>query len=88
MLNTGSDCITTDEIQYRSGIFQGDSLSVMLFVLSVNPLSFMLKKSEGYLMGSGDNRSTKHTHCFFVDDLKLYAKNIHDVNTTLGYLEL
>ena len=31
--------VTSDEIHYAKGIFQGDSLSVLLFILSVNPLS-------------------------------------------------
>ena len=52
------------------GIFQGDSLSVILFVLSVNPLSFMIKRSRGY--AAGKDRKTNITHNFFVDDLKLY----------------
>ena len=31
--------VKTDIITYFKGIFQGDSLSVILFILSVNPLS-------------------------------------------------
>ena len=31
--------VTSDEIHYAKDIFQGDSLSVLLFILSVNPLS-------------------------------------------------
>ena len=37
--NTG---IKTNTINYITGVLQGDCLSVMLFILSVNPLSFVL----------------------------------------------
>ena len=61
---------TSDEIHYTKGIFQGDSLSV-LFILSVNPLSFMLGQLKGYSFG--DDCKSEVTHNFFVDDLKLFA---------------
>ena len=47
-MNSETESITTEEIEFRRGIFQGDSLSVILFILSVNPLSFLLKKCNGY----------------------------------------
>ena len=43
--------LETDEIEYNRGIRQGDTLSLILFVLSVNPLSFLLKRYEGYKIG-------------------------------------
>ena len=48
--------IETSEIEYHKGVLQGDMLSLILFVLSVNPLSHMLHKKEGYKLG---NRSKK-----------------------------
>ena len=39
--------IETDELEYHKGIIQGDTLSFILFILSVNPLSFLLSKEEG-----------------------------------------
>ena len=56
------------------GIFQGDSLSVMLFVLCLNPLSFLLNKWKGYSFGR--DRKLQHTHNFFVDDLKLHSQDL------------
>ena len=67
----------SDLIRYLRGIFQGDSLSVLLFILAVNPLS-LLNKLKGYKMGSSSNRNTNITHLFFVDDLKLYASNLQE----------
>ena len=56
---------------YFKGIFQGDSLSVIPFVLSVNRLSFMIKRLRGY--AAGKDRKSDITHIFFTDDLKLYS---------------
>ena len=44
-------------------------------MLSVNPLSFLLKKYEGYKIGK-DKRDKNVSHLFFVDDLKLYALSL------------
>ena len=67
--------LETDEIEYNRGIIQGDTLSLILFVLSVSPLSFLLKRYEGYKIGK-DKRDKNVSHLFFVDDLKLYALSL------------
>ena len=67
--------LETDEIEYNRGIIQGDTLSLILFVLSVNPLSFLLKRYEGYKIGK-DKRDKNVSHLFFVDHLKLYALSL------------
>ena len=46
-LNTDKEQIETDEIKYLNGILQGDLLSLILFILSVNPLSFLLERCDG-----------------------------------------
>ena len=66
--------IKTEFINYLRGILQGNTLSLILFVLSVNPLSFLLKKHNGYKIGNTKQHNV--SHLFFVDDLKLYARNI------------
>ena len=73
----------SDNIYFSRGIFQGDSLSALLFILSVNPLSFLLHKLQGYACGKHKNYNV--TQNFFVDDLKLYANNI---NTAKKQLDL
>ena len=54
---------------------QGDCLSLSLFILSINPLSFLLKKLPSYKIGPPRNRNHKISHLFFVDDLKTYAQD-------------
>ena len=77
------EVIVSDIIYFVKEIFQGDSLSVLLFVLSVNPLSFLVHKLQGYACGKHKNHNV--THNFFVDDLKLHAISI---NTAKKQLDL
>ena len=62
-LNTENEVIETEFIKYLRGIFQGDGLSLLLFVLSVNPLSFLLNtQTERYPIGNPGEREIDITH--------------------------
>ena len=66
---------TLGDVNIKRGIFQGDSLSPLLFIVSMLPLSFLLKRelpNVGFQVGSAGEVVN---HLFFMDDLKLYAKN-------------
>ena len=66
-------CITTDQIRIKRGIFQGDSLSPVLFCLALVPLTSELATSGfGYKIS---NTSNPISNLFYMDDLKLYSKN-------------
>ena len=65
--------IETEIIKYFGGIFQGDGLSLLLFILTVNPLSFLLNTTEDYKIGNPGERDLDIGHMFFVDDLKLLS---------------
>ena len=70
------------EVDVKRGIFQGDSLSPMLFVLSVVPLSLILRKVKAcYEWGK---KEYKLNHLLFMDDLKLFAKNEEQIDTLVG----
>lgn len=66
-------CITTDQIKVKTGIFQGDSFSPLLFRLALVPLtSELATPGYGYKIS---NTSAPISHLFYMDDLKLYSKN-------------
>ena len=82
-IQSGATSIESQPIQYLRGIFQGDSLSVLLFILSVNPLSYLLNKLHGYRIGKNGNRNQNISHLFFIDDLKLFATNMNQMKLLL-----
>ena len=57
---------------------------MFLFILSVNPLPFLLNKLKGYSLGTGNNRINV-THNFFVDDLKLYGSTLDIIKKQLDF---
>ena len=72
---TNNTSIETSTVNYITGVLQGDCLSLMSFILSVNPLSFLLSQLPGYNIAKMNNIKQKLTHLFFVDDLKTFARN-------------
>ncbi|XP_047478488.1 uncharacterized protein LOC125031649 [Penaeus chinensis] len=58
-------CIKTGRIAIKRGIFQGDSLSPLLFCLSLVPLTNM------YVV----HKEHRVSHLLYMDDLKLFAKD-------------
>ena len=85
-LNGKNENVASSLIKISKGIYQGDSLSVMLFVISLNPLSHLLCMRKGYAYGK--NRQYQYTHNFFVDDLKLFATNMNSIKCLLDIVTL
>ena len=73
-------CIYIGEILCRKGLLQGDYVSVVLFIRSLNPYSYLLNEAEGYKMGVNEERNKNLTHLIFVDDMKLLL----DIVTTFS----
>ena len=68
-------------VNMRRGIFQGDSLSPFLFVIALIPLTYILRKSRpGYEFAK--NRE-KTNHLQYMDDLKLYARSVKDLDSLI-----
>ena len=67
------------EVNIRRGIFQGDSLSPLLFVVAMIPMTRVLQKMEvGYQLKKEGNRIN---HLMFMDDIKLFGKNAQEIDT-------
>ena len=65
-------------VEIKRGIFQGDSLSPLLFVMAMIPLSLLLNKEKlGYKFKAS---SQQVNHLLFMDDLKLYGKTERELN--------
>ena len=80
ILTSGQDTLDTlGQVNIRRGIFQGDSLSPMLFVLALIPLTTILKDINcGYLLSNGRGRIK---HLLFMDDLKQYGKDLREMES-------
>ena len=74
---------TLGQVNIKRGIFQGDSLSPLLFVIAMIPLTKILRKhSAGYNMEKrGRGRQKKINHLLFMDDLKLFGKSEQEIES-------
>ena len=62
-----------DEVEIKRGIFQGDSLSPLVYVLVLIPLSLILRKAKaGYEFSESKENIN---HLLFMDDLRLYSRS-------------
>ena len=67
------------EVNIKRGIFQGDTLSPLLFVVAMIPLTHVLRKMKsGYEF---TKNKEKINHLLYMDDLKLYAKNEKELDS-------
>lgn len=80
-LQTPNGLLVIPDISIKTGIYQGDSLSPLLFCLALFPLSSLLNQSNtGYQCKKED---LKVNHLLYVDDLKLLAKNDKELEKQL-----
>ena len=73
------------EVDIRKGIFQGDSLSPLLFVLCMVLLTWFLRRAKaGYEWG---NKRFRLSH-LFIDDLKLLAKSKNQIDAEIQIVHI
>ena len=79
-----SCCETLAKVNIRRGIFQGDSLSPLLFVMCMIPLTHFLRKSKTrYTFGGGE----KINHLLFMDDSELSGKSENEIKRLVSTVE-
>ena len=79
ILNHSEGTLYSRQISINSGIFQGDSLSPLLFCMALAPLSSLLNNtSYGYTIST-----STINHLFYMDDLKTFGKNDREQTSLL-----
>ena len=73
------------EVRIKRGIFQGDSLSPLLFVLALIPLTLILREVKA---GYDLREKVRINYLLFMDDLKLYGKNEKQIDTLVNTLRV
>ena len=69
------------EAKIQRGIFQGDALSPLLFIIVMIPLNHILRKcTAGYKLS---RLQEKINHLMYMDNVKLLAKNENELETLL-----
>ena len=63
--------MTLGKVDIRRGVFQGDSLSPLLFIMIMLPLTLVLRKMRAGYKLAKDMKPINHL--LFMDDLKLYG---------------
>ena len=69
------------EAKIQRGIFKGDALSPLLFMIAMMPLNHILRKcTVGYKFS---RLQEKINHLMYMDDVKLFAKNEKELETLI-----
>jgi len=84
-LKTKQEVMQSQLNQVRRGIFQGDSLSPLLFCIALIPLTNELNRVDcGYQVHETE---TKISHLLYMDDLKVLGRNKNDLKNEIKIVQ-
>ena len=85
-LHAENELIEREDIKIQCGIFQGDSLSQLIFCICLIPLTEQLNRlNTGY---EEHITKTKISHLLYMGDLKLIAKSQEELRKQLKLLAI
>ena len=85
-LHAENKLMETEDIKIQCGIFQGDSLSPLLFCICLIPLTEQLNRlNTGY---EEYTIKTKISHLLYTDDLKLIAKSEKELQKQIQTIKI
>ena len=71
-------------VNIKRGIFLGDSLSPLISILCIVPMTKILRQMRaGYMLGN-----VKVNHLLFIDDLKIFGKNEKEIDSLLEIVKV
>ena len=74
------------EAKIQKGIFQGDALSPLLFIIAMISLKYILRKcTAGYKLSRSQE---KINHLMYLDDIKLFTKNMKELETLIYAIKI
>ena len=74
--------VVLGDVEIYRGIFQGKSLSPILFVIALMPLSYLLQDTnKGYCL---KGFPLKVNHLLYLDDIKLYGKSRSELHSLIS----
>jgi len=82
---TKQEVMQSQLIQIRRGIFQGDSLSPLIFCITLIPLTNELNRADCGYQVHGTER--KISHLLYMDDLKLIGRNENDLKNEMKIVQ-
>jgi len=85
ILKTKQEVMQSQPIQIRRGIFQGDSLSPLIFCIALIPLTNELNRADcGYQVHGAER---KISHLLYMDDLKLLGSKENDLENEMKIVQ-
>ena len=74
------------KVNIRRGVFQGDSLSPLLFVVALISVTIIFRKpKQGYSFGK---EKESLNHLLFMDDLKLHISNDSEIDSLVKVIRI